>query len=55
MIPPSAVRAFAGYFDPLIPVGGGWIVKDAAGLHYFTAEFVLRCHSASPMKREEVV
>lgn len=47
MVPPSLARAFAGYHDERIPVGGGWIIlKD--GRYYVTDDFILRCYKSSP-------
>ena len=48
MVPPSLARAFAGHHDPLIPVGGGWIVKGDDDRYYVTVEFVTRCFKSSP-------
>jgi len=47
MVPPSSERAFKGYVDPLVPCGGGWIVKYG-DLYYFTHGFVVRCFKFSP-------
>jgi len=56
MVPPSLARAFAGYRDPLIAVGGGWIIhNEAEGLYYVTEEFIMRCHKASPTKKRVAV
>lgn len=47
MVPPSLARAFAGYHDPKIPVGGGWIIlRD--GRYHVTEEFIRRCNKSSP-------
>jgi len=48
MVPPSLARAFAGHHDPLVPVGGGWIVLDNEGKYYVTDEFITRCHKSRP-------
>lgn len=50
MIPPSLVRAFAGHHDPLIPAGGGWIVKDTEDNYLVTDDFINRCFKSSPAK-----
>lgn len=50
MVPPSLVRAFAGHYDPLVPVGGGWIVQDSGKKYHVTADFVLRCQKSSPAR-----
>ena len=42
MVPPSLARAFAGFHDPLIPVGGGWIVLGEDKKYRVTEEFVNR-------------
>jgi hypothetical protein len=48
MVPPSLARAFAGYHDPRIPVGGGWLVKGDDGKYYVTVDFITRCFQSSP-------
>lgn len=50
MIPPSLVRAFAGYHDSTIPAGGGWIIKDSENKYHVTDDFVNRCFKSSPAK-----
>ena len=55
MVPPDLARAFAGHHDPLVPVGGGWVVCDDNGVHRVTQEFVDRCYKSSPKKKAEAV
>lgn len=52
MIPPSLVRAFAGYRDPLIPAGGGWIILGNDKKYYVTDDFVTRCFKSRPAKQQ---
>ena len=51
MVPPSLARAFAGHMDPLIPKGGGWIVKGEDEKYYATQEFIDRCYKSSPSEK----
>jgi hypothetical protein len=51
MVPPSLVRAFAGYIDPRVPVGGGWIVLGDDKKYCVTADFIERCFKSSPVKK----
>jgi hypothetical protein len=55
MVPPSLVRAFAGHHDPLVPVGGGWIILGDDKKYYVTDDFVTRCFKSCPMKQKVVV
>jgi hypothetical protein len=52
MVPPSLVRAFAGYHDPKVPRGGGWIIKGDDDRYYFTVDFVARCFQSNPAAPE---
>ncbi|MFA6554682.1 MAG: hypothetical protein WCS89_04235 [Candidatus Paceibacterota bacterium] len=51
MIPPSLVRAFEGYMDPLVPAGGGWIILADDKKYYVTDDFVIRCFKSQPVKK----
>jgi hypothetical protein len=51
MIPPSLVRAFEGYMDPLVPAGGGWIILGDDKRYYVTDDFVTRCFKSRPVKK----
>lgn len=48
MVPPNLARAFAGHYDPLVPIGGGWIIKGDDEKYYITVDFVTRCFKSSP-------
>jgi len=50
MVPPNLARAFAGFFEPRVPVGGGWIIVSADKKYLVTEEFVERCYKSSPAK-----
>jgi hypothetical protein len=52
MVPPSLARAFAGYHDPLVPAGGGWVIKDNDGKYYVTDDFVTQCFKSRPVQSE---
>ena len=48
MAPPNLARAFSGYFDPLVPKGGGWLIKGDDEKFYVTVEFITRCFKSRP-------
>lgn len=48
MVPPSLARAFAGHHDPLVPKGGGWIIKGDDDKYYVTVDFITRCFKSCP-------
>jgi hypothetical protein len=44
----NAAQVFAGDLPKTVPIGGGWIVKDADGKFHITEDFVNRCYKSSP-------
>jgi hypothetical protein len=50
-VPPNLARAFAGYHDPRVPVGGGWIVRGHDNTYLVTEDFVERCYRSSPARQ----
>ncbi len=52
MVPLSLVRAFAGCREPLVPMGGGWVILGEDGKYRVTEDFIRRCHKSSPAQRQ---
>ncbi len=50
-VPLSLARAFAGYREPLMFKGGGWVVFGGDSKYRVTEDFIRRCYKSSPAQR----